>query len=319
MRMGRMIVGKALTMLLTMVVMSVLIFTLVEMMPGDVAQIILGMNATEESLADMRQAMGLDRPAAVRYLEWAGKAVQGDLGESAYLKGVSVGDLVARRGLHSLALAAMAFAIFVPVSLLLGVVAGTNEGKWPDKLISNFGIITMAMPEFVVGIFMIMVFSVQLNWFPVSSTLEVGERLSENLNILVLPALSITLLMVGYISRMQRASMVTVMHSEYIKMARLKGLPRPYVIQHHAVKNALIPSITVIGMNMGWLFGGLVVVESLFDYPGIGLTVVQAIKSRDVPLILASILLITFIYIISSFITDILYAYLNPRIRYGGR
>jgi peptide/nickel transport system permease protein len=112
--------------------------------------------------------------------------------------------------------------------------------------------------------------------------------------------------------------MVTVMNSEYIKMARLKGLPRSYVIRHHAVKNALIPSITVIGMNMGWLFGGLVVVESLFDYPGIGLTVVQAIRSRDVPLILASILLITLVYIISSFVTDLLYVYVNPRIRFGG-
>jgi peptide/nickel transport system permease protein len=316
--MTKKIASKVLFMILTMIVMSVLIFTLVELMPGDVAQVILGMNASEESLAAMRESMGLDRPAVVRYLDWAGNAVQGDFGESAFLKGVSVSSLVLRRGMHSMALAATAFAIFVPVSLLLGVLAGTNEGKLTDKVISYFGIITMAMPEFVIGIFMIMVFSIQLNLFPVSSTLEIGQRLSDNLNILILPALSITLLMVGYISRMQRASMVTVMNSEYIKMARLKGLPRSYVIRHHAVKNALIPSITVIGMNMGWLFGGLVVVESLFDYPGIGLTVVQAIRSRDVPLILASILLITLVYIISSFVTDLLYVYVNPRIRFGG-
>ena len=136
------------------------------------------------------------------------------------------------------------------------------------------------------------------------------------LNILILPALSITIVMVGYVSRMQRASMVTVMNSDYIRAARLKGLPRPYVIRHHAIRNALLPSITIIGMNMGWLVGGLVVVESLFAYPGIGLLFITAIKTRDVPLIEACMLTVTFIYVLSSFITDMLYALLNPRIRY---
>ena len=307
---------KILSMVGTMIIMSILIFTLVELMPGDVAQIILGMNANEQSLTEMRSTMGLDRPAPVRYLEWAGNAIRGDFGESLYLKGVSVSSLIVRRGFHSLILAVAAFLLFVPLSIFLGVIAGTNERKWQDKIISTFGIITMAMPEFVLGVFMIMIFSVKLNWFPVNSTLEIGLTIFENLKIIVLPALSITILMVGYVSRMQRASTVTVMNSEYIKMARLKGLPRSYVILHHALKNALIPSITVIGMNIGWLFGGLVVVESLFSFPGIGFLVVQALKSRDIPLILASILIITFVYIFSSFITDMLYAYLNPRIRY---
>lgn len=308
---------KLLFMVLTMIVMSMLIFALVELMPGDVAQIILGMNATEESLAKMRDVMGLDRPAVVRYLEWAGGAIRGDLGESLYMKGVSVSSLIVRRGMHSLVLACTAFLLFVPLSILLGVIAGTNEGKWPDTLISTFGLTTMAMPEFVSGVFLIIIFSVQLNWLPVSSTLEIGETIFENLNVLILPALSITLVMVGYVSRMQRASTVTVMNSEYIKMARLKGLPRSYVIREHALRNALLPSITVIGMNMGWLFGGLVVVESLFAFPGIGFLAVQAIKSRDIPLIEATVLIVTFVYIISSFVTDMLYAYLNPRIRYS--
>ncbi len=302
---------------LTMVVMSMLIFALVELMPGDVAQIILGMNATEEALTEMRSSLGLDRPAVVRYMEWVAGALRGDLGESLYLKGVPVGSLIVRRGMHSLVLALAAFILFVPLSIILGVVAGTNEGKWPDTLISTFGLITMAAPEFVSGVFLIILFSVKLNWFPVSSTLEIGETIFENLNILVLPALSITLVMVGYVSRMQRASTVTVMNSEYIKMARLKGLPRSYVIRNHVLRNALLPSITVIGMNMGWLFGGLVVVESLFAFPGIGFLAVQAIKSRDIPLIEATVLSVTFVYILSSFVTDMLYAYLNPRIRFG--
>jgi len=302
---------------LTMVVMSMLIFALVELMPGDVAQIILGMNATDEALTEMRSSLGLDRPAVVRYMEWVAGALRGDLGESLYLKGVPVGSLIVRRGMHSLVLALAAFILFVPLSIILGVVAGTNEGKWPDTLISTFGLITMAAPEFVSGVFLIILFSVKLNWFPVSSTLEIGETIFENLNILVLPAMSITLVMVGYVSRMQRASTVTVMNSEYIKMARLKGLPRSYVIRNHVLRNALLPSITVIGMNMGWLFGGLVVVESLFAFPGIGFLAVQAIKSRDIPLIEATVLSVTFVYILSSFVTDMLYAYLNPRIRFG--
>lgn len=307
---------KLVFMVITMIIMSILIFTLVELMPGDVAQIILGMNATEEALAELRQTMGLDRPLAVRYIEWAGNALRGDLGESSYFRGVTVSSLIARRGFHSLVLAITAFLLFVPLSIFLGVLAGINEGKWRDTLINTFGLITMALPEFVSGVFLIIIFSVKLNWFPVTSALEIGETIFDNLNILVLPALSVTLVMVGYVSRMQRASTVTVMNSEYIKMARLKGMPWSYIIRQHVLRNALLPSITVIGMNMGYLFGGLVVVESLFAYPGIGLLTVQAIKSRDVPLITASLLIITLIYILSSFTTDMLYAYLNPRIRY---
>lgn len=315
--MRRLLPRKILFMILTMIIMSMLIFTLVELMPGDVAQIILGMNATEENLSDLRRSMGLDEPAVLRYFNWAGGVLRGDLGQSLYMKGVSVGSLIARRGVHSLILALFAFMIFVPVSILLGVAAGTHEGKWQDSVITTFGLVTMALPEFVSGVFLIIVFAVKLNWLPVSSTLELGETVLQNIQILILPALSITLVMVGYVSRMQRASMVTVMNSEYVRMARLKGLPRSYVIRRHALRNALLPSITVIGMNMGWLFGGLVVVESLFAYPGIGLLIVQAIKSRDIPLIEACVLLVTLVYIVSSFITDMLYAYLNPRIRYS--
>ena len=313
----RLLPRKLFFMALTMVIMSILVFALVEMMPGDVAQIILGMNATEEALGELRKAMGLDRHVVVRYLDWAGGVLTGDMGESFYLKGVSVVSLIVRRGEHSLVLAATAFIFFVPISILLGVIAGVNQGKWTDTLISTFGLTTMALPEFVSGVFLILVFAVKLNWLPVSSTLELGETVYQNLEVLILPALSITIVMVGYVSRMQRASMISVMNSEYIRMARLKGLPRAYVIRHHAVRNALLPSITVIGMNMGWLFGGLVVVEALFAYPGIGFLLVQAIKSRDIPLIEACMLLVTLVYIVSSFFTDLLYAYFNPRIRYS--
>lgn len=176
----------------------------------------------------------------------------------------------------------------------------------------------MALPEFVSGVILIAVFAVKLSILPIVSVIPIGQTLWQNLNILVLPALSITFVMFGYISRMQRSSVISVMHSEYIRSATLKGMSRRQVIFTHALKNALLPTITIIGMNMGWLFGGLVVVETLFGYPGMGSLLMTAIKTRDVPLIEACVLLITVIYSVSTMLTDILYSYLNPLIRYEG-
>jgi peptide/nickel transport system permease protein len=174
----------------------------------------------------------------------------------------------------------------------------------------------MALPEFVSGIILITLFSVRLELFPIASVIPIGENLWQNLEILVLPALSITFVMFGYVSRMQRSSMIGVMNSDYIRAAILKGMPRRYVIFRHALKNALLPTITIIGMNMGWLFGGLIVVETLFGFPGLGSLTMSAIKTRDIPLIEACVLFITFIFVFSTFITDMMYAFLNPRIRF---
>jgi peptide/nickel transport system permease protein len=176
----------------------------------------------------------------------------------------------------------------------------------------------MALPEFVSGIILITLFAIKIPLLPITSIIPIGETLWENLNILILPALSITLVMFGYVSRMQRSSMLTVMNSDYIRAAILKGMPRGYVIFRHALKNALLPTITIIGMNMGWLFGGLIVVETLFGFPGLGSLTLSAIKTRDVPLLEASVLFITFIFVVSTFITDMMYLFLNPRIRFKG-
>jgi peptide/nickel transport system permease protein len=300
--------------------MSLLIFVLVEIMPGDVAQMILGQSATKEAVAALRQARGLDDPMLQRYGRWISHVMVGDLGQSIYMQGVAINSILWRRVGHSLVLALTAFLMFVPLSIFMGVVAGVKEKKPTDSIISFFGLATMALPEFISGVFLITLFAVQLDWFPIVSVIPIGESLFENLNILVLPALSITFVMFGYVSRMQRSSMIQVMHSDYIRAAVLKGMPRRYVIFKHALKNAMLPTITIIGMNMGWLFGGLVVVETLFGFPGMGSLLMTAIKTRDVPLIEACVLLITVIYSVSTMITDILYSYLNPKIRFqGGR
>ena len=303
-------------MVLTMVVMSMLIFFLVEIMPGDVAQTVLGQAATEESVAALRESMGLDDPIHVRYFRWAGGFIQGDLGESLYMRGVEISSIFWRRVGHSILLAFTALVFYVPLSILMGILAGVKAGKPVDSIISLFGLATMALPEFVSGIILITIFSVYLELFPIASLIPIGQSIWGNLNILVLPALSITIVMFGYVSRMQRSSMIGVMSSDYIRAATLKGMPRRYVIFRHALKNALLPTITIIGMNMGWLFGGLIVVETLFGFPGLGSLTLSAIKTRDVPLIEACVLFITFIFVFSTFITDMAYAYLNPKIRF---
>ena len=234
------------------------------------------------------------------------------------MRGVAINSILWRRVGHSVLLAFTAFIIFVPLSIFFGVLAGVKAKKLTDSIISFFGLATMALPEFVSGVFLIGLFAVQLRLFPIVSIIPIGESIFSNLNILILPALSITFVMFGYISRMQRSSMILVLNSDYIRAATLKGMPYKYVIFRHALKNALLPTITIIGMNMGWLFGGLIVVETLFAFPGMGSLLMTAIRTRDVPLIEACVLLITAIFAISTLVTDMLYGLLNPRIRYQG-
>ena len=317
-RITRLVLQRLGSLLATLVIMSFIIFMLVEIMPGDVAQMILGQSATEEAVAALREARGLNDPVLQRYVRWVGALATGDLGESIYMQGVAINSILWRRVGHSLVLALAAFILFVPLSIFLGVLAGVKEKKPTDSVISFFGLATMELPEFVSGVILITVFAVTLDWFPIVSVIPIGETLFGNLDILVLPALSITFVLLGYVSRMQRSSMISVMNSDYVRAAILKGMPRRYVIFRHALKNALLPTITIIGMNMGWLFGGLVVVETLFGFPGMGSLLMTAIKTRDVPLIEACVLLITVIYSLSTMVTDIMYSYLNPRIRYQG-
>lgn len=305
-------------MIVTLVAMSLLIFLLVELMPGDVAEMVLGQSVTPEAVAGLREAMGLNDPLYVRYLRWFGGLLRGDLGESLYMRGVAINLILWRKVGHSVILALTALLFYVPVSIFFGVLAGVKSGKLTDSVISFFGLATMALPEFVSGVLLITLFSVQMKVLPITSVIPIGESVWGNLDILILPALSITFVMFGYVSRMQRSSMIRVMGSDYIRTAELKGLPRGYVIFRHALKNALLPTITIIGMNMGWLFGGLIVVETLFGYPGLGSLALTAIKTRDVPLIEACVLFITFIFVVSTFVTDTLYGYLNPRIRFSG-
>lgn len=300
----------------TLLVISMAIFTVTQLLPGDVATSILGNQATPEDLATLREQLGLNRPAHERYLTWLGGIAQGDWGTSLALH-VPVGPLLLARIGRSLVLAGFAFALGVPLAILLGVTAGIARDRLPDHLISVGTLVAVSLPEFVTGSVLIVVFASWLRLLPPSSLIAPNATLLESLPSLVLPALTLTLVMLAHTARMTRASMIEVLGSNYIRTAILKGLPWRTVVFKHALKNALLPSITVIAINVGWLIGGLTVVETVFGYAGLGRLLIEAIRNRDAPLLQAVALLIAAVYALSNLIADLLYARLNPRIRYA--
>lgn len=300
----------------TLLIISVMIFTITDLLPGDAAWAILGQSATQEDLATLRAKLGLDRPAPVRYIDWMSGVAHGDLGTSLRM-GVPVGPLLLERLGRSLQLALLAFGIGVPLAIGLGIVAGLWRNRAPDVAISLGTLFAVSLPEFVTGVVLILVFATWLHWLPPSSLLPPNAGAEQTLRVLILPAATLMLVMLAHTARMTRASMAEVMQTPYIRTAILKGVPMRTVVLRHALRNALLPTITIIAINIGWLIGGLVVVESVFSYPGLGRLLVDAVGNKDVPVLQSVTLLIAAIYAVANLAADLLYAYLNPRIRYS--
>lgn len=313
----RFIVRRAGMLVVTMLVLSMLIFFLSDVVPIEPALMILGRESTPEARAALTEAMGLNKPLPERYVAWLTRFVQGDWGES-YRMGVPVLPLVERRFLNSLMLAFAALVIIVPIALLLGVLAGLNEGHWPDRLISIGSLVSISIPDFVIGLLLILVFAWWLKWLPGDSSLR-GDvvDLAEHWKKLVLPAVTASVVLIGYIARVTRVSMIGVMESPYIRTAILKGLPYRAVVMRHALRNALIAPVAVITTQIAWLVGGLIVIERLFNYPGIGSLFADAALRNDLPMIQASSMIAITLIVLSQGIADILYAVLNPRIRFA--
>lgn len=309
-------IGKRLiNMVITLFIASIIIFTLTEVMPGDVAQMILGQYATPESLEGLRAQLGLDKPAVVRYGDWIWGVLHGDLGTSLSMKGVSISSLLVRRGRNSLFLAGCATIFLVPLSLVVGVIAGLREGSWLDHVISTSSLIALSLPSFISGTFLMLIFAIWLKIVPAMSSIEPGANLFRVFPKLILPIITVSLVLLGYVARMVRASVIDASHSDYARTAVLKGLPQHKVVWH-ILRNALMPTVTVIAMNLGWLIGGLVIVETLFAYPGLGRLVYVAIQRQDIPLIQASVLLTSAVYLLLNLASDVIYTFLDPRIRY---
>jgi peptide/nickel transport system permease protein len=310
---ARFLARHALFLVLTLLVVSFLVFVLNELSPGDVVRKILGAYATPEQVALLTKEMRLDRPVLVRYVEYLGRLARGDLGVSTRFK-VPVKDIIWNRLANTALLAAVAFALIVPVSMLLGVLAGMREGSGLDRAILIFSTVVASVPEFAMGVFLASVFVVALGWLPGTATLVAGGNWSLPAQ-LVLPVAVVVLYDSGYVVSMIRASMVEVMQRPYIRTAVLKGLAPRRVILAHAVRNAMITPVTVICLQISYLVSGVVVVETVFAYPGFGRMMLEASLFKDIALIEVGALVAVFVAVLTQILGDLAYMLLDPRIR----
>ncbi len=313
----RLIGRRLLLMIPTLILASMLIFALAEVLPGDVGRSILGQYASEADVKALNHKLGADRPLVVRYISWSGKFITGNWGESPVLQ-IPVRPYVLKALWNSLILAAFALILIVPTSIALGVFSGLRRDSILDRTITVSTLSMTVIPEFVSGVILLYVFAVWLKWLPVTAMPPDGSPFYDRLYYLILPAIPLMFLELGYIARMARVGTVQVLGSPYIRTAVLKGLPRRRVIFGHVLRNAMVPTVTVIGSQVGWLIGGLVVIEWLFVYPGIGQLMLTSAQTHDVPMLEASVLMVALIYMVANLIADIVVALLNPRIRKGG-
>ncbi|NRB36393.1 MAG: ABC transporter permease [Rhodobacteraceae bacterium] len=294
---------------------SALIFGLTEILPGDAAQAVLGQSATPESLANLREEMGLNRPALTRYVEWLGGIVTGDMGNALTNK-LPIADQIARRMSATLFLAFWAALISVPLAILLGLIAVRYQNRWPDKAISGITLASISLPEFMISYILIFLFAVQLPWAPSFVSINDSMSLLQKLHAISLPVAVLTLVVLAHMMRMTRAAILNVMQSAYVETAELKGLSTFAVIYRHAFPNAVAPIVNVVMINMAYLVVGVVVVEVVFAYPGMGQYLVDAVVKRDVPVVLACGVIFAAVYIILNIVADVVSILANPRLRH---
>jgi peptide/nickel transport system permease protein len=297
-------------------VMSVLIFWATQVMPGDVAQMIVGQFASDEQIRAVRARLRLDDPIHVQYLRWAGGLLRGDLGLSLMMDR-PIGPLIAEAIQRSAVLAGISIVLIAVLGIWLGVHSAVRKGKAVDHAISVGTYFFISVPEFFWAIVVILLFTGYLGWLPATGYAPLSEGFGQWLQHIVLPVATLVSGLVAHVSRLTRSSMIETMQSQYVTAARAKGLPESLVIRRHALRNALVPTITVLAIDVGLLMGGIVVVETVFSYPGLGRMLIFAIEQKDIPMVQAGILSVTAVYAFANLAADLLYAFFNPRIRYG--
>jgi peptide/nickel transport system permease protein len=298
-----------------MLVVAVFIFLMLRLTPSDPAAVIAGDNATTEQVAQIRSQLGLDRPMIEQFVIWSGKVLRGDLGESFFFK-KTVASLIGERIEPTLSLALFTMVLAVLIAVPLGVLAAHRQGSWIDRIVMGFSVLGFSMPSFVVAYLLIYLFAVWLNWLPVQGYQRIAEGLGGWVRGLVLPSLTLSVIFVALIARMTRTSMLEVLSEDYIRTARAKGQSERKVLFRHALRNAAVPIVTVIGLAVALLIGGVIVTESVFTIPGLGRLTVDAVLARDYPTIQAVILLFSFVYVMINLTVDMMYSLLDPRIRY---
>jgi peptide/nickel transport system permease protein len=297
-------------------VMSVLIFWATQVMPGDVAQMIVGQFATDEQIRAVRAKLRLDDPIHVQYLRWAGALLQGDLGLSLMMDR-PIGPLIREAILRSAVLAGISLLLVAAVGIWLGVFTAVRKDSKADHAVSVAMYFFISVPEFFWAIVMILLFAGYLGWLPATGYAPLSDGFWTWLKHIILPVATLVTGLVAHVARLTRSSMIETLQSQYVTAARAKGLPERIVIRRHALRNALVPTITVLAIDVGLLMGGIVVVETVFSYPGLGRMLIFAIEQKDIPVVQAGILTITAVYALANLAADLAYAFFNPRIRYG--
>jgi peptide/nickel transport system permease protein len=303
-------------MVLTLWILSLIVFFAGQILPGDPGRAILGPFAAKDAVQALDAQLGVNRPLLSRYFSWIGGLLHGNMGTS-YSYQSAVEPFVRAALINSVKLAVLAFVIVVPLGIIGGVIAALNVGRWPDRIISVTGLSLATVPEFVSGIVLIVVFGIELKVLPVTASAGAGAGAGSQFRHLILPAIPLVFVLFGYIARMARAGTIEALNSDYTRTGVLKGLPWVTVIRRHVLRNSLLPTITVIATQTGYLIGGLVVVERLFNYQGIGNLIFKAAQGKDFPMLEAGVLIIGAVYVLATLAADLLLTALNPRLRSG--
>ena len=298
-----------------MVIVAVLVFLMLRLTPSDPAAIIAGDNANAEQVAEIRKRLGLDQPILTQFVIWSSKTLQGDLGESFFFK-KQVAELILDRLEPTLSLAFFTILLAVLIAIPLGVLAAYRHGSWLDRIVMGFSVLGFSVPVFVIGYALIYVFAIELNWLPVQGYQRLAQGFGGWLQRLILPSVTLSVIYVALIARITRTSVLEVMNEDYIRTARAKGQTERKVLVRHALANAAVPIVTVIGLGVALLIGGVVVTESVYTIPGLGRLTVDAVLARDYPTIQAVILLFSLTYVLINLLVDVTYTFFDPRIRF---
>ncbi len=298
-----------------MAVVALFVFLLLRLTAGDPAAIIAGDNATAQDVAQIREKLGLNQPIATQFVIWIGKTLRGDLGESFFFKKTIV-ELIAQRLEPTLALSVCTLLLAVTMAVPLGVTAAYKRGSWVDRFVMGLSVLGFSVPVFVIGYALMYLFAIQLAWLPVQGYQRIGDGFGGFIQRLILPSFTLAIIYVALIARITRASVLEVLGADHVRTARAKGLADLPVLLRHVLRNAAVPIVTVIGLGVALLIGGVVVTESVFSIPGLGRLTVDAVLARDYPTVQAVVLLFSAVYVLINLVVDLTYTFLDPRIRY---
>ncbi len=313
--MGGYILRRVLSTLPVLAIVAVLVFLMLRLTPSDPAAIIAGDYANPQQIELIRERLGLNEPILKQFIIWITGVLQGDFGESFFYK-KQVAELIGERLEPTLSLSIVTILLVVLIAVPLGVIAAHNHGTWIDRFVMGFSVLGFSIPVFVVGYILIYIFAVTLDWLPVQGYQRIRDGVGGWLLRLVLPAMTLSVVFIAFIARMTRTSVLEVLNEDYIRTARAKGQTEIKVLVRHALANAAVPILTIIGLTIAILIGGVVVTESVYTLPGLGLLTVDAVLARDYPTIQAVILLFSLAYVLINLLVDVAYTFLDPRIRY---